>query len=63
MIATSMRAPPIVGVPSLTRWVLGPQSRTACPKCMARSRRIIQGPAAKPMKSAVSAAMSARSVR
>ena len=43
-IDTRISAPPMVGVPALTRWVCGPSSRTAWPIFIAVRRRIMAGP-------------------
>ena len=57
-----MSAPPIVGVPALTRCVCGPSSRTDWPIFNDVSLRIIHGPMMNEIASAVSAAITVRSV-
>ena len=61
-MAIRISAPPMVGVPDLTRCVCGPSLRTAWPIFLAASQRIRRGPARKEMTSAVIAASTARSV-
>ncbi len=64
VMATEARisAPPMVGVPALTRWVCGPSLRTDWPIFIAVSLRIIHGPSMNEMISAVIAASTARNV-
>jgi len=57
-----IRAPPMVGVPALTRWVSGPSLRTAWPIFLAASQRIRLGPRTKEMVRAVMVASTARRV-
>ena len=54
--------PPIVGVPVLARCCWMPYSRIGWPIFISVSRRITQGPKARPINSAVSAAITARKV-
>ena len=53
----------MVGVPALTRWVCGPSLRTDWPIFSAVSLRMTAGPTMKEIVSAVSVAITARSVR
>jgi hypothetical protein len=62
MIAIRISAPPMVGVPDLTRCVSGPSWRTAWPIFLAASQRITRGPAMKEMINAVIAASTVRRV-
>jgi hypothetical protein len=62
MIEARIRAPPMVGVPALTRCVCGPSSRTGWPTFSSVSLRIIAGPRMNEIISAVSAASTPRSV-
>ena len=55
--------PPIVGVPRLIRCVCTPYSRTGWPIFSSARRRITHGPNARPISSAVIAAITARNVR
>ncbi len=48
-----MISPPIVGVPSLTRWVPGPSLLSCCPICLFLRNLMMTGP----MKNAISRAV------
>ena len=52
-----MRIPPMVGVPCLPIWDLGPSVWMICPICMSCRRRITQGPRRKQIRNAVSPAV------
>ena len=63
--ATEIRisAPPMVGVPALEKWVLGPSSRIGWPPLYWARRRITAGPHHSDSSNAVSAARMPRKVR
>ena len=56
-------APPMVGVPALEKWVLGPSSRIGWPPLYWARRRITTGPHHSDSASEVSAARMPRKVR
>jgi hypothetical protein len=61
-IAMRMSTPPMVGVPLLAMCSFTPYSRMGWPIFISVSRRITQGPKARPISSAVIAAITARKV-
>ena len=62
-IEIKMRAPPIVGVPTLLKWVGGPSGRIVSLICKRPSRSIIRGPTMKQINIAVTTPQIARNVR
>ena len=58
----TIRAPPIVGVPALGRWVAGPSARTTWPMRNRLSPRMVIGPSTKASTSDVTSAPAARNV-
>ena len=61
-VVTRIMAPPMVGVPAFSWWLSGPSSRTLWPICKWTSLRIMNGPTASEMASAVNALTMVRKV-
>jgi hypothetical protein len=61
-MAIRINTPPIVGVPLLTKCACTPSLRIGWPIFSSVRRRITQGPKARPINNAVSAAITARNV-
>ena len=60
---TRIISPPMVGVPTLARWVCGPSSRIGWPlPCRTRNMAMKRGPMTRPISSAVSSVAPARAV-
>jgi hypothetical protein len=55
-IEVKINAPPIVGVPLLDKWLIGPQGLIICPNCILLSQVIIFGPTNNDISSEVKAA-------